>query len=82
MRSEPARRQLIIMLVAAAAIAGAAGWLLLGPLWTIAGVAAGPPATLVAYAGFRAYTIPDPADHLRDHESYRALTELHRALPT
>ncbi|HTW00809.1 MAG TPA: hypothetical protein VMF87_10965 [Streptosporangiaceae bacterium] len=59
---------------------GAAGWLLLGPLWTIAGVVAGPLVALVGCATFLAFAVADPATHLQNNEPQRALTEISRGL--
>jgi hypothetical protein len=80
MRPEPTRRKAIVVCVASAAIGGAAGWLLLGPLWTIAGVVAGPPVTLLGYVLVRTYTETDPSVHLKNHEPHLALAELDRTL--
>jgi tetratricopeptide (TPR) repeat protein len=80
MRPEPTRGKVIVTGVASAAIAGAAGWLLLGPLWTIAGVVAGPPVTLLGYAVVRTSRNTDPAVHLNNHEPHLALAELDRSL--
>jgi hypothetical protein len=74
------RGQLICFLGGAAVVGGAAGWLLLGPLWTIAGVVAGPPFALVACATFFTFTVTEPATHLQNHEPYRALAEINQGL--
>lgn len=51
-------------IIGAAVVGGAAGWLLLGPLWTIAGVVAGPPFALAAWGIFFAFAKTEPASHL------------------
>jgi tetratricopeptide (TPR) repeat protein len=70
------------MCAGAAVVAGAAGWLLLGPLWTIAGVVAGPPLALVAYATLRTFTTPDPVTLLKNSEPHLALARLQQQLPS
>jgi tetratricopeptide (TPR) repeat protein len=79
-RPDLTRGQLSGFLGGAAVVGGAAGWLLLGPLWTIAGVVAGPPFALVACATFFAFAVTEPATHLQNHEPHRALTEISRGL--
>jgi hypothetical protein len=79
-RPDLTRGQLVGFLGGAAVVGGAAGWFLLGPLWTIAGVAAGPPFALVAWGVFFALTEPVPTIQLQNHEPYRALTEIGRGL--
>jgi hypothetical protein len=79
-RPDLTRGQLAGCLAGAAVAGGAAGWLLLGPTWTIAGVLAGPPLALVAGGVFVAFTETEPATHLRNHEPLRALTEISRGL--
>jgi len=64
----------------AAVVGGAAGWILLGPLWTIAGVVASPLFALVACATFLAFAVAEPATHLQNHEPQRALAEISRGL--
>jgi hypothetical protein len=71
---------LIGFLGGAAVVGGAAGWLLLGPLWAIAGVVAGLLFALVACVTFVAFTVAGPATHLQNHEPQRALTEISRGL--
>ncbi len=82
MRLKPTRGKLGIILAGAAAAGGAAGWLLFGPLWAIAGVVAGPPLALGAYSVAMVYTDPDPVALLKANEPYQALTEVQRALPS
>jgi len=82
MGAQPTRGNLNIMVAGAAVAAGAAGWLLLGPLWAIAGVVAGPPLALVAYGALRTYTTPDPATQVNNHEPHQALTHLQQHLPS
>jgi hypothetical protein len=79
-RPDLTRGQLTGFLGGAAALGGAAGWLLLGPLWAIAGVVAGLLFALVACAKFFAFAVTDPATHLQNHEPDRALTEIRRGL--
>ncbi len=61
MRGEPTRGKLIAILAMSAVAFGAAAWLLLGPVWTIAGVLVGPLITVVVVVGMRAFTAPDAA---------------------
>jgi tetratricopeptide (TPR) repeat protein len=79
-RPDLTRGQLTGFLGGAAVVGGAAGWLLLGPLWTIAGVVAGPPFALVALATFLSFAVTEPATHLQNHEPHRALTEISQGL--
>jgi hypothetical protein len=81
-RPDYTRGQWTGIYAAAAAAGGAAGWFLLGPLWTIAGVIVGPPLALVAWAVFYAFAETEPTTHLANHEPYRALTEINRGLWT
>lgn len=76
----PTRGQLIGILGGAAIVGGAAGWLLLGPLWTIAGVVVGALFALMACSTFLALTMTEPATHLQNHEPHRALTEISQGL--
>lgn len=82
MRLGPTRGQRNIVCAAAAVVAGGAGWLLLGPVWAIVGVLAGPPLALVGYATFLAYTTPDPKTQLDNNEPHLALAHLQQGLPT
>ena len=70
------RPRLLTALAAAAVAAGAACWLLLGPPWAVLGVVAGPVVVQLALVAVLTFTRPNPADLLRDHEPYRALTQL------
>ena len=65
-----------VAVIAAAVVAGAGGWLLLGPPGAIIGVVAGPVVLVVALAVFAAFCVPDAADHMAGHEPYLALTEV------
>jgi tetratricopeptide (TPR) repeat protein len=82
MGPEPTRRGLHILFAGAAVVTGAAGWLLLGPLWTIAGVVAGPPLALITYVALRTYATPDPVTHLMNNEPHLALRKLQQQLPS
>lgn len=70
------RARLFTALAVAAIAAGAACWLLLGPAWAVLGVVAGPVLVQLTLTALLALTRPDPAELLRDHEPYRALTQL------
>jgi hypothetical protein len=55
------RRDLILACAACAVALSAAAWLLLGPLWAIAGVAAGYFLPMVVYGVGVTYFTPSPA---------------------
>jgi hypothetical protein len=81
MRRHPTRGFVFTILAGAAAVGGAAAAFLLGPLWAIAGVVAGPPLAMLVFSVVFACTVPDPVTHLTNKEPYRALTEVDRILP-
>jgi len=76
MRGEPNRGQLMVALLAAAAGFGAAAWLLLGPMWTIAGVLVGLLAGAIALVALYALTIADAAALLGNDNSQEAIAQL------
>lgn len=77
----PTRGQARITLVVVTGATGAAGWLLLGPLGVVIGVVAGPLVATVAWAVLVAFAVPDPSDHMADHEPYLALQKAREHLP-
>jgi len=81
MRGELTRGKLSVILAAAAVAFGAAAWLLLGPVWAIAGVLVGPPIAIIAIAAIRVYTVTDAATLLRNDKPDEAIARLHREMP-
>jgi tetratricopeptide (TPR) repeat protein len=81
MRGEPTRGKVIAILAMGAVAFGAAAWLLLGPVWTVAGVLAGPLITFVAVAVLLAFTSPDPATLLDNDQPGQAIALLRNELP-
>ena len=72
------RKQMVSFLTGVAVAGGAAAWLVLGPLWAIVGLVAGPLVVLIAWVVLVSFVVPDPVVHLRNNEPYRALTEIGR----
>lgn len=70
------RRSLNVIAAAGAVGFGAAGWLLLSPLWAIVGVVAGPFLALVMFAVVVTFTLPDATTLVNQHEPYQALKQL------
>ena len=68
MLGEMTRGKLTVILAVGAVAFGAAAWLLLGPVWTIAGVLVGPLIAIVVVVGVRAFTAPDAAT-LLNHDN-------------
>jgi hypothetical protein len=69
------RRHLIVIMAAGAISFGVAGWLLLGPLWTVAGVAAGVIIALAAVVIVMLLTHSDASD-LATEQPEQALKQL------
>jgi tetratricopeptide (TPR) repeat protein len=74
------RARLLTALAVTAIAAGAACWLLLGPPWAALGAVGGPVLVLLTLAWAVGTTHTHPAELLRDHEPYRALTQLQPVL--
>ena len=79
MRGELTRGKLIAALAVSAVAFGAVAWLLLGPVWTIAGVLVGPLVGLIVLAVVRV-SASDAAILLRDDKPDEAIAQLHREL--
>jgi tetratricopeptide (TPR) repeat protein len=75
------RRNLILATATCAAALGAGGWLLLGPLWTIAGVAAGCLVSMFVYISAFTYSA-SPATLIARGRPADALRRLQREEPT
>jgi hypothetical protein len=67
-------------LAAWAAAFGAAAWLLLGPVWAIAGMLAGPVIGIIVLAAVRVYTTTDAATLLRNDRPDEAVAQLRREM--
>ena len=80
MRGELTRGKLTVALAAWAAAFGAAAWLLLGPVWAIAGVLAGSLVGLVLLAVVLVYTTTDAAILLRNDKPDEAIAQLGREM--
>jgi len=83
-RSEWTRGKANLIFAGAAAGCGVAGWLLLGPLWAVAGVAAGPLivlVALVAVSSVRTFAERDAATLLSIGRPDRAAAQLRRDMP-
>jgi hypothetical protein len=72
------RRRAILATAACAVAVGAATWLVLGPLWAIAGLASGYLAAMVVYAAGMTYITPTPATLLAKGRPEDALTVVQR----
>jgi tetratricopeptide (TPR) repeat protein len=77
MRGELTRGKLMAALTVWAVAFGAVAWLLLGPVWTIAGVLVGPLVGLTVLTVVRVST-SDAAILLRDAKPNEAIAQLHR----
>ncbi|MGH3287088.1 MAG: hypothetical protein ACRDPD_20790 [Streptosporangiaceae bacterium] len=82
MRGELTRGKLIAILAMGAVAFGTAAWLLLGPVWTVAGVLAGPPITFVAVAVLLAFTSPDAATLLNNDQPGQAIAQIRKEMAT
>jgi tetratricopeptide (TPR) repeat protein len=80
MRGELTRAKLTVALAAWAVAFGAAAWLLLGPVWAIAGVLVGPLVGLVVLAVVLVFTTTDAAILLRNDKPDEAIAQLHREM--
>ena len=76
MRGEPTRGKLMVALLAGAAGFGGAAWLLLGPMWTIAGVLVGLLVGTIALAVLYALTNADMATLFRIDKPNEAIAQL------
>jgi tetratricopeptide (TPR) repeat protein len=85
MRGELTRGKLSVIFAGGAAGCGTAAWLLLGPLWVIAGVVAGPVIALLAVGVVYGLATPDPVTLLSKGRPDQAASQIHsrmRALRT
>ena len=82
MRGELTRGKLAVALAAGAVAFGAAAWLLLGPVWAIAGAFLGPLVAVVVVAGVRAFTTPDAATLLDNDQPGEAIARLRNEIPS
>jgi hypothetical protein len=82
MQGELTRGRLMAILVAGTVAFGAAAWLLLGPVWTIAGVLIGPLITIAVVAGVRMVTMPDAATLLSNDKPDQAIARLRNEMPS
>ena len=82
MRGELTRGKLIAILAMGAVAFGAAAWLLLGPVWTIAGSLVGPLITVAVVASVRAFTSPDAATLLSNDQPGEAIARLRNEMPS
>ena len=80
MRGELTRGKLTAALAACAVAFGAAAWLLLGPVWAIAGVLVGSLVGLVLLAVVLVYTTTDAAILLRNDKPDEAIAQLGREM--
>jgi len=78
MRGELTRGTLSVLFAGAAAGCGVAAWLLLGPVWIIAGVAAGPVIALLALGPVLGLATPDPVTLLNKGRADQAAARIHR----
>jgi hypothetical protein len=76
MRGQLTRGKLIAVAATAAVALGAAAWLLLGPVWAIAGVLVGPPIAVIVLAVVRVFTVTDAATLLRNDKPDEAIARL------
>lgn len=82
MRGELTRGTLTAIVTAGTVAFGAAAWLLFGPVWTIAGVLAGPFVTVAVLAAVRVFTAPDAATLLHNDKPDEAMARLRNELPS
>ena len=80
MRGELTRGKLTVALAAWAVAFGAAAWLLLGPVWAIAGVLVGTLVGLILLAVVLVYTTTDAAILLRNDKPDEAIAQLGREM--
>lgn len=76
MLGEMKRGKLTVILAVGAVAFGAAGWLLLGPVWTIAGVLVGPLIAVIVVAVVHGFTAPDAATLLDNDNPEEAIALL------
>jgi hypothetical protein len=76
------RRSLSAIMAVGAVGFGAAGWLLLGPVWAVVGVVAGPFLALVVFAVLVTFTLPDAKTLVNQHEPYQALKQVQHDVRT
>jgi tetratricopeptide (TPR) repeat protein len=81
MRGELTRGKLTAILAMGAVASGAAAWLLLGPVWTIAGALVGLVITIVVVATVLVYTTPDAATLLKNDQPGQAIARLRSEMP-
>ena len=82
MRGELTRGTLMAILARGAVAFGAAAWLLLGPVWTIAGVVVGPLIAIAVVAGVRMVAAPDAATLLSNDQPGEAIARLRNEMPS
>jgi tetratricopeptide (TPR) repeat protein len=76
MRGELTRGKLMVTFAVGAVAFGAAAWLLLGPVWTVAGVFVGLLIAVVVVAVVHVFTAPDAASLLSDDKPDEAMALL------
>jgi tetratricopeptide (TPR) repeat protein len=81
MRGELTRGKLTAILAMGAVASGVAAWLLLGPVWTIAGALVGLVTTIVVVAAVRAFTMPDATTLLKNNQPGQAVALLGSEMP-
>jgi hypothetical protein len=81
MRGQLTRGKLSVVVASAAVAFGAAAWLLLGPVWAIAGVLVGPAIAVMVVATILVFTDPDPATLLRNDKPDEAIAQLRSEMP-
>lgn len=82
MRGELTRGTLTAILAIGAVAFGAGAWLLLGPVWAIAGALLGPLVAVVVVASVRAFTTPDAATLLDNDQPGEAIARLRNEMPS
>ena len=82
MRGELTRGTLTAILATGAVAFGAGAWLLLGPVWAIAGALLGPLVAVVVVASVRAFTAPDAATLLDNDQPGEAIARLRNEMPS
>jgi hypothetical protein len=80
MRGELTRGKLAVALAAGAVAFGAAAWLLLGRVWTIAGVLVGPLVGAIVLAAAHALSNTDAAALLNNDRPNEAIAQLHHEM--
>ena len=76
MRGELTRGKLMVTFASGAVVFGAAAWLLLGPVWTVAGALIGPVIAVVVVAIVHTFTAPDAATLLSNDRPDEAIALL------